>query len=103
MSVYAIVTYDVADQKVFESYVPGVLPLLKRHGAEILVADFAAQGLEGRTPGVNVILRFESEESAMNWYNDPDYAPVRKIRLDSTTNGSMVLTKEFVMPAEPGA
>jgi uncharacterized protein (DUF1330 family) len=49
---------------------------------------------------VNVVLKFESEEAAMNWYNDPDYAPVKKIRLDSTENGTAILAKQFVMPSE---
>ena len=49
---------------------------------------------------VTAPLKFESEEAAMNWYNDPDYEPVKKIRLDSTKNGTAVLAKQFVMPSE---
>ena len=99
MSVYVIVSYDIADPKAYESYVPGVLPLLQKHGAEILVADFEAKAIEGEKRGVYVVLRFESEEAAMNWYNDPDYEPVKKIRLDSTANGTAVLSPQFVMPS----
>tara|TARA_Y100001960_G_C14104670_1_gene554583 strand:+ start:208 stop:357 length:150 start_codon:yes stop_codon:yes gene_type:complete len=49
---------------------------------------------------VNVVLRFESEEAAMAWYNDPDYGPVKKIRGDSSANGTVVLAKQFVPPSE---
>jgi uncharacterized protein (DUF1330 family) len=59
MAVYVIGTYDIQDPKGYEGYVPGALPLLQKHGAEILVADFAAGALEGRAPGVNVVLKFD--------------------------------------------
>ncbi len=99
MSVYVIATYDIVDPKGYESYVPGVMPLLQKHGAEILVADFEAEPLEGRAPGVNVVLKFDSEKAARNWYNDADYGPVKQVRLSSTKNGSIVLAKQFVAPS----
>ena len=101
MAVYAIVTYDIVDPKSYEGYVPGVLPLLQKHGAEILVADFEGKPLEGRSAGVNVVLKFASEQAARDWHNDPAYAPVKQIRLNSTKNGSIVLTKEFKAPSAP--
>ena len=100
MSVYIIASYDIEDPSVYEGYVPGVLPLLQKHGVEVLVADYEAKTLEGQGRGVNVVLKFESEEAAMNWYNDPDYEPVKRIRLDSTKNGTVVLAKQFVPPSE---
>lgn len=100
MSVYFIASYDVTDPETYKDYVPGVIPLLQKHGAEILVADYETKTLEGKECAVNVVLRFESEEAAMNWYNDPDYEPVKKIRLDSTSNGTATLTKQFVPPSD---
>ena len=99
MSVYIIVSYDISDPAKFEPYVPGVVPLLQKHGAEILVADFAPKTVEGQGRGVNVVLRFESEEKALAFYNDPAYQPVKQIRLDSTANGTMTLAQEFVFPS----
>lgn len=95
MSVYVIATYDVDDPKGYEGYVPGVVPLLQKHGAEILAADYQAESLEGQARGVNVVLKFPSAEAARNWYNDPDYGPVKRIRLDSTKNSSTTMAKEF--------
>lgn len=46
-----------------------------------------------------MVLRFESEETALGWYNDPAYKPVKKIRLDSCDNHSVVLAKKFVPPS----
>jgi uncharacterized protein (DUF1330 family) len=98
MSVYVIGAFDVIDPKGYEAYVAGVVPLLQKHGAEILVADRQAEALEGRASGMNVLLRFDSEKAARDWYNDAAYGPVKQIRLNATKNGSIVLAKQFEMP-----
>lgn len=98
MSAYIIVSYDIRNPEAFKDYVPGVLPLLEKHGAEILVADFDVKSLEGEKRGVHVVLRFESEEAALAWYNDPAYKPVREIRLTSCANNNSVLARGFVPP-----
>jgi uncharacterized protein (DUF1330 family) len=95
MAVYYIASYDIADRKAFEPYVPQVLPLLQKHGGEIVVADNRAQALEGQARDVTVILRFESENALRAFYADPAYAPVKKIRLASTRNGTAVIAKQF--------
>ena len=100
MAVYFIISYDIDDPEGYKAYVPGVVPLLQKHKAEILVADYEATTVEGQGRGVNVVLRFESEEAAMNWYNDPDYGPVKKIRFDTTAHGTAVLAKQFVPPSQ---
>jgi len=99
VSAYIIVSYDIVDPKGYEGYVPGVVPLLQKHGAEILVADYEAKALEGERRNVYVVLRFESEAAALDWYNDPAYGPVKKIRLDSTDNSNAVLAKQFEAPS----
>jgi uncharacterized protein (DUF1330 family) len=95
---YIIATYDITDPEGYESYVPGVIPLLQKHGAEILVADYDAHVLEGDKRSVYVVLRFGSEEAALGWYNDPAYDSVRKLRLDSSDNSNLALVKQFVPP-----
>ena len=99
MAAYIIASYDIVDPKGYEGYVPGVVLLLEKHGAEILAADFNAQLLEGEKRSVYVVLRFESEEAALGWYNDPAYEPVKKIRLGSCDNNNLVLVKQFVPPS----
>ena len=99
MAVYVIAGYDIIDPKSFEDYPPGVVPLLQKHGAEILAADYESEPLEGRPRKVNVVLKFPSAEVARNWYNDPAYGPVKQIRLDTTQGGYIVMAKEFEAPA----
>lgn len=100
MSAYIVGSYDIVDAEAYENYVPEVIPLLEKHKAEIVVADFDAQCLEGEKRTVYVVLRFESEQSALAWYNDPEYDAPKKIRLDASNNGNLVLAKQFVPPSE---
>jgi uncharacterized protein (DUF1330 family) len=45
-----------------------------------------------------VILRFPSEQAVRDFVNDPEYKPVKDIRLALTTNANAVLAPEFQMP-----
>jgi len=96
VSAYIIVSYDVVDSRGYEAYVPGVVPLLQKHGAEVLVAEYDAKALEGDRRSTYVVLRFDSEKAALDWYEDPAYEPVRKIRFSTCDNNSMVLARQFV-------
>ena len=100
MSAYIIASYDISEDAGYEPYVPGVIPLLSETQSEILVASYEAEGLEGEARGVNMVLRFESEEATIAWHNDPTYGPVKKIRVDSSQNGTVVRAKQFVPPSE---
>lgn len=98
MSVYVIVSYDIVDPDGYESYVPGVLPLLEKHGGKVVVADFEARTLEGPERSVEVVLRFPSEDAAMAWYEDPEYAALKELRFDTCEKNRIVLAREFVAP-----
>lgn len=99
MAAYVIAIYDITDQDGYQQYLQGVGEVVARYEGELIVADFEAKHLEGDKRDVYVVLKFESEEKAMGWYNDPDYKPLRDIRLASTGNVSTVLAGEFVPPA----
>lgn len=86
MPVYFVASYDIADPERYAAYPKRVIPLLLKHGAELLAADYVAQPLEGETATANIIIKFDSEEQALAWYNDPDYQPVKKLRFNSTAN-----------------
>lgn len=98
MSAYVLASYDIDDADGYQAYISGVIPLLGKHKAELLTAEHDARKLEGEKRGTYILLKFESEEAALAWYEDPAYAPVKKLRLDATSNGSMVIAKQFVPP-----
>lgn len=96
MPAYLIFKFDVVDEARFDRYVAAVMPLLSKHGGKVLVADRAARPLEGPPPGMNVVIEFPSEADARAFYDDPEYQPVKAVRLDSTANRNAVLSSGFV-------
>jgi uncharacterized protein (DUF1330 family) len=96
MSAYYIGSYDIVNMEEFQKYPPKVLALLPKYGGEVLASDIQAVSLEGTAKTMNAIIRFPSMESALNCYNDPEYQDkIKPIRINSTTNCTMVLVKEF--------
>ncbi|MFT4584548.1 MAG: hypothetical protein ACI915_001137 [Gammaproteobacteria bacterium] len=99
MAVYVTVNLDIEDRPGYDAYVAAVIPLLVKHQAEIVAADYAAKTLEGEQRDVCVILRFESQSAAMNWYTDPDYVPVKQMRINATSNATLMLGQGFEAPS----
>ncbi len=99
MAAYFILTQTVTNQRAYtEEYIPGVLPFLTKHGAEVLVAAFETEVLQGEPADGAVVLRFPSEQAVRDFVNDPDYRPFKELRLRITTNASAVLAPEFEWP-----
>lgn len=65
--------------------------------------DYACNALEEESRGVNVVIKFESEKILMAFYNDPGYRLFKEKRLRSTSNGTLLLAREFALPARSGA
>lgn len=102
MAVYYIGIYDIHDPVAFQQYPPVVFRLLPRYGGEVLASDTSAYVIEGKGRTMNAIIRFPSREAALGLYNDPEYQEAKRVRQDSTSNVTMVLAEEFVMPGVKG-
>jgi uncharacterized protein (DUF1330 family) len=73
--------YDIWDEGWREAYRDKTIAL--RHGGRFLVRPNCSwEVLEGQAPcrtGV-VMIEFPSMEDARAWYNEPEYAPLKKLR-----------------------
>jgi uncharacterized protein (DUF1330 family) len=99
MAAYLVLMQEVDDVDRYRSeYLPGVVPLLQKHGAEVLVAGFDAEAAEGEPPNSTVVIRFADADAVWGFLNDPDYQPVKEIRLSTTSRGQMVVAPEFTPP-----
>jgi uncharacterized protein (DUF1330 family) len=99
MSAYFILTQTVTDlQKYGQEYVAQVMPFLAKYKAEVIVAELEAKPLEGDPAKAVVVLRFPSEQAIENFLGDPDYQPIKKIRMSLTKNANAVMAQEFRMP-----
>ena len=95
MPVYVVNAYDIHDFETFKEYPPKVAPLLLKYGAKVLAMDTNAQALEGTPKTMNAIVEFPSEKDAHSFYNDPEYQSFIHLRLDSTSNCTMIILKQF--------
>jgi uncharacterized protein (DUF1330 family) len=95
MPVYYMNSYDIINADEYQKYGPLAIPLIMKYGGEVLAADTDGVAVEGDAKNMNAIIRFPSEQAALSCYNDPEYQEVKKIRLNSTSNCSMVLVKHF--------
>jgi uncharacterized protein (DUF1330 family) len=98
MSAYMVFSYTITNPDQYQAYPAAAMPSIGVHNAEVLVADYASETKEGAPGAVTVVLRFESKEAAMAWYDSPEYAAAKPLRL-ANTEGSVVLCDGFVMPS----
>jgi len=97
MSYYMIASYDVTNTKIYEDYIYAADPVLEKYNGKIMVADDESKSIEGNSSTTNVVIKFNSESDAMSFYNDPEYTSIKHLRLDSTKNNVVTLTKEFAL------
>ncbi len=96
MAAYLVLMQHVDDTDRYRSeYVPGVLPILSKHGGDVLVAGFDAKAAEGEPPNSTVVIRFPDEAAAWAFLDDPDYRPVRELRFSITSRGQAVVAPEL--------
>lgn len=79
---YVVGFLEVRDPAWIEEYRLKTGALVQKHGGRFIANDQAATLLEGdqKTPSALVLIEFPSAEAAKAWYNDPDYAPLIKLR-----------------------
>jgi len=84
MAAYMVFNYRINDQESYKPYLAEVPSTLQAHGAEILVADFESDGIEGDAGHVTVVLRFDSKEAATRWYESSEYQDIIALRTDNS-------------------
>ena len=95
MAVYLVTSCDITDPEKYALYAPNVMPILQKHGAEIVAADKNAITVDGEQRDLTVIMKFPTSEALTELISDPDYAPWMEIRLASTTNRATIIVGEF--------
>ena len=94
MCAYVIGQLKINDSAGYQAYLDGFLPSFERHGGELLASSrHETHVLEGdwalpRT----VIMRFPSIAAARDWYEDPEYQDLCKIR-HRTADANLVIVE----------
>jgi uncharacterized protein (DUF1330 family) len=87
MAGYLIANINVTDPEGFARYRAAVPEVIARHGGRYLIRGGDMERLEN-ADGFNrvVVLEFPSIEAARAFYVSADYAPLLKMRADSTVS-----------------
>jgi uncharacterized protein (DUF1330 family) len=98
MKAYLIANITVTDPERYPSYRTAVPPVVAQYGGRFLVRAGAVHPLEGEF-GFDrfVVIEFPSLEAARQFYDSPEYAPLLKLRMETTK--SQVALVEGYAPA----
>lgn len=96
MAGYLIANYRITNTGEYEAYPPAVVPTLLAHDAEILVADYESDIVEGDASSVTIVVKFPSKEAARTWYDSAEYQEIAHSRIDNS-EGFVLFTDEFKM------
>jgi uncharacterized protein (DUF1330 family) len=91
MSALFIAISTITDRDQLNQYLAGAPASLAGRTVEVLAFTEAADTVEGAAPGSRVVvLKFPDKESAMEWYNSPEYQAVVPFRLAGTEGFSVL-------------
>ena len=94
MSAYLVLNYTITNPVGYEAYIPAVLPTFADANAEIVVADYESDAMEGAPGPVTIVVRFESKEAARAWYDSDGYRAAKPHRTENS-EGISVLCRGF--------
>jgi uncharacterized protein (DUF1330 family) len=77
---YWIARIDVSDPETYKSYIAAALPAYRKYGAKFIVRGGACEAVEGAGRGRNVVIEFESYETALACYRSPEYQAAAEFR-----------------------
>jgi uncharacterized protein (DUF1330 family) len=78
---YLFIGVDSHDQAAMDRYSAGTMPILRKHGCQLIAYDDNAELLDGDYGRQKLILlRFPSLDAARAFWDDPDYKPMKALR-----------------------
>jgi uncharacterized protein (DUF1330 family) len=96
MAAYFVFHSRIDDPEKMREYIPRARESMAPYNPEILILDENSQVIEGHaTFPITLVIKFESRDAAMAWYNSPAYQAVRPLRL-AATEGFAVLVDGFI-------
>ena len=100
MSAYFVIHNRVLNAEKMQEYIPKALESMAPYKPEILVLDENSTVVEGTTSlPRTIVIKFDSHEVMMAWYNSPEYRAALPLRLEAT-EGFAVLVDGFVPPGQ---
>jgi uncharacterized protein (DUF1330 family) len=92
MSAYIIVQIRITNAETFQKYAVQVAPTLAQYDGRYVIRGGEYEVLEGEWPQWrHVVLEFPSVERAREWYDSPEYAPLKALRMRASHGQAIVI------------
>jgi uncharacterized protein (DUF1330 family) len=92
MAVYAVVNIWLSDPDRYAKHREEAPATIARYGGKYLARGGAVEVLEGDWDSQRlVVLEFESTERFHEWYDPPEYAPLRQLRSEATDSEFVIV------------
>ena len=92
MKAYIVVQINVNNHENYKEYLKNVTPIAKNYGGNYIVRAGNFEIMEGNWDYKrNVVIEFPSLENAKEFYNCPEYQPIKKIRLNNAENNLIII------------
>ena len=101
MAVYFLGELETSSWAWYRAYRRNSEPLVEKHGGRYLIKGGESERLEGGKglPSAFVLIEFPDVESAKGFYNDPEYAPMIKLRQASGVQTDVCIIRGIEEPA----
>jgi len=91
---YIIENYEVTNQQEYVPPVKTINELLEKFNGKFLVASPKSTTLSGTPLEVIVVIEFDSNENALDFYNSHDYNKYKEL-YERTTSGWVLHSEEY--------
>ncbi len=91
---YILVDVDIHNPEIYESYKQQVVPIVTAFGGEYIARGGTLDVIQDElwSPTRIVMLKFPSMARAKAFMDSPEYAPVKKMRMENST-GTLVIVE----------
>lgn len=97
MPAYMVAFVRVKNQEEFNKvYLEKAVKIVSKHGGVTIAVADNPPSIEGTLPkGRLVILKFPSIKDGEDFYNDPEYQPLKKARMQISQSDSTLFERDF--------
>lgn len=99
MKAYILIQFNLINRELFGNYIKVASKTIPAFGGQVIVAQENPEATEGSiNTNRTTIIEFPSKEAAMKLYQSHDYAGVKHLRHEATTNGSLIFLEAWQKP-----
>ena len=89
---YAIFNLKINNPENYKEYIEKVKPIAEKFGGEYIVRGGTNIIIEGNWKNPRtIVIKFQSYEKAIEWYNSDEYKSIKQIRLDNAETNAIII------------